>query len=159
MLTHRAVSALIYSTSLCVCLTVCMHAPSARVDVCQPQWEPCVRSQWRLQRHWRRHALRLDSAIPGIPWSVQLCLIVSIYDKKMGAYTDLWGNTGGAVGRGFLVVPSCWRRALRGVVSPVWKGQAPGLTLRSGDIRHIVCEKHCSMPSFFSVCPFSGESE
>lgn len=162
MLSHCRSQALIYNT---LCVSICLHAsasasPSARqsVSVDLNGSSVCDHTDgdgWRNTDAGGQVILRLDSAIPGMPWSLWPC---PPYDTEDKMSTQAGEEPPGEMGE---AVFPCGSRRLRGV------GGADGCSitgkvicqssLRSTDIHHIVCEKHCA--NVFSAHPLSTQSE
>lgn len=155
--------ALMYSTALSVCMQahLSLRLPDLNGStVCDHSDEG-----WRETDNSMEDTIRLDSAIPGMQWSMQLCQppphphsAPPHLDTK-GKMSPLTWGTFRHGGTGFKGVSfSMWFQPL--VREGVWeasypcKGHPSGL--RSGDIHRIVREKHCLMPScFFFLLFFS----
>lgn len=155
--------ALMYSTALSVCMQahLSLRLPDLNGStVCDHSDEG-----WRETDNSMEDTIRLDSAIPGMQWSMQLCQppphphsAPPHLDTK-GKMSPLTWGTFRHGGTGFKGVSfSMWFHPL--VREGVWeasypcKGHPSGL--RSGDIHRIVREKHCLMPScFFFLLFFS----
>lgn len=142
------------SVCLSVCKLVCL-AVCQTLGVYHPQWELCLWSEWRgrMERHWRRQKRHYEAWF-SYPWNVVTHATLSVspsWHWGQNEHTDWRGafrrGRQGFIGPFFHAVPAAGWGGLRCVVS-LEKVIRHGL-LRSGDIHHIVCEKHCFMPSFF----------
>lgn len=117
------------------------------------------RDGWRNTDDGGRDSLRLDSAISGMPQSMRLrpCPPHDTEDK-MSAQTEERDRQARWAGflRGAVFSMRFEPRGKGGVVASR-KVICQGL-LRSGDIHHIVCEKHCLVPRFFFLSLLSAVS-